>query len=342
MESEQTDQKEETNQTEQTDQKEEKEETNQKEETDQTELQKCNLENNNNINNKSIIKHLVISGGGSTGLSFYGILKESQQSGLWNIENIQSIYSTSVGSIFSIIVCLKYEWDIIDNFLIKRPWQNVFKFDLYSIIQAFDRQGIFSMKIMEDIFSPLLLGVDLDINITLKEFYEINKIDLHIFSTELNKFETVDFSHKTHPDWRIIDVVYCSCALPILFPPYMKEDKCYIDGGILTNYPIYYCLQSGAKPEEIFGIKKLNSNIKPYNKENSTFFDYLMIIFSNIFEKLLVIDNNIHNTIEHEIKVSDAAIVITDILSTASSLEKRQGLINRGIEIFKDSPFEHI
>ena len=58
-----------------------------------------------------------------------------------------------------------------------------------------------------------------------KEFYEINKIDLHIFSTELNKFETVDFSHKTHPDWRIIDVIYCSSALPIVFSPYMKEDK---------------------------------------------------------------------------------------------------------------------
>ena len=317
---------------------------------DKTELDKIEVidENQQEYNEQEttsnpIIRHLVISGGGRTGLSFYGILRESQKSGLWNVENIQSIYSTSIGSFLSIIVCLKYNWDIIDAFLIKRPWQNVFKFDLYSIVQSFDRRGIFSIKVIEDVLSPLLLGADLDINITMKEFYEINKIDIHIFSTELNKFETIDFSHKTHPDWRIVDVIYCSSALPIVFSPYMKEDKCYIDGGILTNYPIYYCLQSGAKSEEIFGIKKLNSTVKTYIKENSTFFDYLMIAFNNIFEKLLFIDNDIHNTIQHEIKVSDVAIIITDILSTASSLEERQRLINRGAEIFKGCKFtEHI
>lgn len=296
-------------------------------------------EYNEPTKNNPMIRHLVISGGGRTGLSFYGILRESQKSGLWNINNIQSIYSTSIGSFLSIIICLKYNWDIMDAFLIKRPWENVFKFDLYSIIQAFDKRGIFSIKVIEDVLSPLLLGADLDINITMKEFYEINKIDVHIFSTELNNFETIDFSHKTHPEWRIIDVIYCSCALPIVFSPYMKEDKCYIDGGILTNYPIYYCLQSGAIPEEILGIKKINSTVKTYIKENSTFFDYLMIAFNNIFEKLLFIDNDIHNTIQHEIKVNDVAIIITDILFTASSLEERQRLINRGVEIFKDMNF---
>ena len=32
---------------------------------------------------------------------------------------------------------------------------------------------------------------DLALNITLKEFYEFSKIDLHIFTFELNKFETL-------------------------------------------------------------------------------------------------------------------------------------------------------
>ena len=116
-----------------------------------------------------------------------------------------------------------------------------------------------------------------------------------------------------------------------------KIDRVFgLPGGPIDNL-------LSAKPEEIFGIKKLNSTVKTYIKENSTFFDYLMIAFNNIFEKLLFIDNDIHAEIGREIKVSDVAIIITDILSTASSLEERQRLINRGVEIFKDCKFtEHI
>jgi predicted acylesterase/phospholipase RssA len=228
---------------------------------------------------------------------------------------------------------------MMDAFLIKRPWQNIFKLNLYSIIHAFEKRGIFSINIIEEIFSPLLLGADLSIDITMKEFYEFNGIEFHIFSTELNQFETIDFSYKTHPDWRIIDVVYCSCTLPIVFSPFMKEDKWYIDGGILTNYPLYYCLQSGAKSEEILGIRKTTFSKKTYMNEKSTFFDYLMITFNNILEKLLFIDNTIDKKIQYEIVVDDVGVAIQDILSTASSIEKRQQLIQRGVDIFKKQGF---
>lgn len=45
------------------------------------------------------IEHIVMSGGGIVGLSFYGILRESNKRGKWDINNIKTIYGTSVGSI---------------------------------------------------------------------------------------------------------------------------------------------------------------------------------------------------------------------------------------------------
>ena len=78
-----------------------------------------------------IIRHIVCSGGGVTGFSFYGILKECYARGIWKVENIQTIYGTSVGSIFAVILALNYDWQTMDDYLIKRPWQNVFKFNLY-------------------------------------------------------------------------------------------------------------------------------------------------------------------------------------------------------------------
>jgi len=36
------------------------------------------------------IRHIVISGGGTMGFAYYGILQESNKQNLWNIEHIQT------------------------------------------------------------------------------------------------------------------------------------------------------------------------------------------------------------------------------------------------------------
>ena len=41
---------------------------------------------------KPTIKHIVCSGGGLAGFAFYGAIKESHRQGIWQLENIQTIY----------------------------------------------------------------------------------------------------------------------------------------------------------------------------------------------------------------------------------------------------------
>ena len=48
--------------------------------------------------NKNTIKHLVISGGGTYGLSAYGALRELHKKGFWNLSNIQSEISQASSS----------------------------------------------------------------------------------------------------------------------------------------------------------------------------------------------------------------------------------------------------
>jgi predicted acylesterase/phospholipase RssA len=299
----------------------------------QNELENCE-------ENHTKIKNLVISGGGQTGLTFYGILRESNKYGLWNIENIHSMYATSIGSFICVLLCLKYDWDTLDNYFIKRPWDKVFKFDLYSIINAFEKKGIFDIKLFEEMLSPLFLGMDIPLSITMQEFYDITNIDLHIYATELNKFEIVDISHTTRPEWRVIDAVYASSTLPIVFSPFICGEHCYIDGGVLLDYPINKCLNNGASPDEILGIFKENpiDNSTMVN-EKSNFFDYLIIIFKNIMTKML----NLYNTtdynkndikIKHEIAVLDNFVSLDQMLNAASSSEERQRLIQFGVDIF--------
>jgi len=296
-----------------------------------------NVENSESFDFSSInlkeghtIKHIVISGGGTTGITFYTVLRELAKNNFWNIENIQTMYATSIGSLISVILCLKYDWDIVDNFIIKRPWNDIFKFDLYTILQVFDKRGIFSIDKFDDLFKPLFTGCDISTDITMKDFYDINGIELHFFSTELNTFSSIDISYKTHPNMRVIEAVYCSCTLPVVFSPIFYENNCYVDGGILNDFPLNDCIENGAKAEEILAIKKRNFLSKKNITEESSFFEYILSILQNVLVKIL--RTKYISDIPYIIIVKDYPVSIQSIIGFSSSMEERKRLMIEGLK----------
>lgn len=284
-----------------------------------------------------IIKHIVLSGGGQSIFTFYGVIKKANETGLWNISNIESIYGTSAGAILSLFIALKCDWKQIDDYLIKRPWDKVFNINLDSVVSIMNKFGFFEINVIHEIFKPLFAINDISIDITMKEFYEIYNIDIHIYTTELNKFEAVDISHTTHPDWRLLDAIYCSCNVPLLFAPYINEVnneyKCYIDGGILCDFPLDICCEKYNK-DNIFAIRKINIQSMEHITNESNFFNYMDCIFKKTGSKLLD-QSNITN-IKNIIYIYDNMVSIEDVLKVSSSKEKREEMINEGIKLFED------
>ena len=284
--------------------------------------------------NKPKIKHIVCSGGGHNGFTYYGILRELNKRGFWQIDDIETVYATSIGTFFAIFLALKYEWDVLDDYLIKRPWNLVYKIDMYSIINSFNKGGIFDIKVIEETFLPIFNAKDVSIDITMKEFFELTQIDLHFFTTEMSSFSTIDISHKTHPDWKLLEAVYSSAALPILFSPLFKDDKCYYDGGILANYPIEYCISSGVPKDEIFGIIKYENKMSDATviTPNKTLVDYIMLIFSKTVEKLSN-TKSLKNKIKNEILVNCASTSLESIYNCTTNIEERINLIQFGVDL---------
>jgi predicted acylesterase/phospholipase RssA len=233
------------------------------------------------------IKHLVISGGGPLGLRYLGALEKLEKENFWKIDDIESIYGTSIGSIIGAFVCLKYDWETLNKYIIERPWQDAFKVNAKQIFDSYYNKGLFDKKLAEIVFKPLLQAKDLELNITLKEFYEYSKIDLHIFTFELNNFETVELSHTTHPDLSLLKALTMSSALPGIFMPTIIENKCYVDGGVMCNFPLNECLQVHTNKDEILGIKcAYNTEIEGFCKnvevtEESSVLEYIICLTIN-------------------------------------------------------------
>ena len=287
-----------------------------------------------NISSIMTIKHLVIPGGGPVGLKALGALQHLEQNGFWNIADIETIYATSAGAIISVLLCLKFDWETINDYIIKRPWNDAFKLGVDQIFEAYSKKGLFDKNIAEIFYKPFFNARDISLGITLKEFYELSNIEIHLFSLDINNFNLDDLSHLTHPDLPLLTAVQMSSAIPILISPVCVDDKCYVDGGVVCNYPINQCILRAENINEIFGLRnKYIKNDDNIVKEKSTILEYVM----NFISKLV---NNVslrveEQTIPNELIYDAEFMNLSKIQLTLSSKEVRQELIDSGIEAAK-------
>jgi predicted acylesterase/phospholipase RssA len=283
------------------------------------------------------IKHLVISGGGTLGLRYLGALEKLEKEGFWNFGNIESIYGTSIGSIIGAFICLKYDWDTLNRYIIERPWNDAFRVNARQIFDSYYNKGLFDKKIAEIIFKPLLQAKDLNLNITLQELYDFSKIDLHIFTFELNKFETFELSHTTHPDFSLLQALTMSSALPGIFMPTIIDNCCYVDGGVMCNYPLNQCLRDHGDKDEILGIKSsFDKETDCFNnvqvKSDSSLLEYVICLTINSmnFIRNTVKLENIPNTVRCYVSETENPLTLESIQLSISNQELRRELVKAG------------
>jgi predicted acylesterase/phospholipase RssA len=294
------------------------------------------------------IKHIVISGGGPTGLLSYGAAKYLEQQQFWSIENIESIYGTSIGALFGVILSLHYDWKTIDDYIIKCPWNTILQKNstFHDVMDVYTNKGIMSGDFFDIIMKPLLLAKDLTLDVTLDELYQFNKKEIHIITVELNTFKLVNLSYKTHPSLKVMDAIKMSCAFPIIFSPKIfietdttskKEDRseckrvcCYIDGGVMCNYPVNVCIEDQqCDPDEIIGFRNIWEKYHETIDEESSLVDFLKICVKQMIRKLE--NENSYVNIKNEVSCVGEKIDYISWFDLCYDESKRVQYINRGM-----------
>jgi predicted acylesterase/phospholipase RssA len=158
-----------------------------------------------------------------------------------------------------------------------------------TIVKLYNQTGIYGMKEFTESIRPALEGKDFTVNVTMQEFFEKTGIELHFIVTELNKFVTVDFSHKTHPNQSLIEACYMSCCYPFIFTPIYRDDHVYLDGGIINDYPVNECIrEQKCDISEILGIKmeweRMPGNLTDKSNIITFIYGFFNQIQSNLFE----------------------------------------------------------
>lgn len=324
-----------------------------------------NVDTGSNTNN---IKHIVISSGGPAGHMMYSVLRTLNLKGIWDINNIKTIYGSSIGSFIAIIIALRYDWHVTDDYLIKRPWEKVFKMSYLSsagsssssasndknaetasssssssaastfsdakdkldyVFKLYNNHGLYGLKEFTEMLRPLLQGKDIPLNVTLREFYDKTGIDLHFMVTELNKFKIVDLNYKTHPSQPLIEACYMSCCYPLWFSPIYRDGCCYVDGGIINDYPVNECIRDQkCNPSEILGIKILWEKKPATLTNNETVFQFITTFINQINSNLFEVRNT--HPIPNEVVCVSKIFTSHDWLLWVKDESYRRELVLRG------------
>ena len=280
------------------------------------------------------IKHLVISGGGPSMIQTLGAIQHLETAGFIDTNNIESIYGTSAGAIVGVLIALKYDWITINDYIIKRPWKDVFAIKAQNIFDAYTKKGLFDIKTIEKCFKPLLDAKDISMSITLVDFFKYSNIELHFFAFEINHFVLVDVSHLTHPDLSLLVALQMTCGLPVLLTPAFIDDKCYADGGIICNYSLKHCVESGKKEEEILGFKNNYIKNESFITSESTIIDYLLSFLFKLIGN--VNQDHIQPHIKNEV-IFNIHFLSMDVFNKAlSDIHVREDLFKSGESYAKD------
>ena len=279
------------------------------------------------------IKHLVISGGGPVLIKVLGAIQHLEEAKFINMSEIETIYGTSAGAIVGILISLNFDWETINDYIIKRPWHDVFPLKVQNILDAYTKKGLFDKKNIEKCFKPLLDAKDIPIDINLEDFYKLTNKEIHFYTFEINDYKIEDISYLTHPKLSLIDAINMTAALPVLISPICIEDKCYIDGGLCSNYPLNYCIESGKNPDEILGFKNKYSDSKNNINMESTILDFLM---SFLYKAIFSVNTDYNQpTIKYEVLCDSECVSFELLRNTLSNIEMRKDLLKNGVEAAK-------
>lgn len=227
-------------------------------------LANANLDYQQKIDPKEI-DALVFSGAGAVGIAYGGVAEALDQLGI--LSNVKTVAGSSAGSIIALILALGYNVSEIKDVMEKTNFADfmdgcgsyllevmrdpkkledpiIFISLARNMIGKFGAcPGDFAKKFLSDLITAPIQkrGNSLDAQITFKELYNATQCKLIVTVCNIGSEKEFYVSYENHPDLKVIDVVYSSMSIPLVFQPldvFQQGSKCCVDGGTVSNTPV--------------------------------------------------------------------------------------------------------
>lgn len=205
----------------------------------------------------------VFEGGGVKGIAFIGAIQETLERGY----TYHNVAGTSAGSIIASLIAAEYTVKELEEMMFELPFLHFLNRNLLNYIpilgtslNIFLKNGIYSAKYIEQWMNERLIKKG------IRTFGDLPEGKLKIIASDitLGRIMTLpDDLYMYNIDWRrfpIATAVRMSSTIPYFFQPFIlqrgKEKSYIVDGGLLSNYPIWiFDLQNETPKWPTFGYR---------------------------------------------------------------------------------------
>lgn len=185
-----------------------------------------------------VIKSLVFSGGGTKGVAYLGVLKkirELREDQHISIEATR-IVCVSIGCLFGLVLTLDYDYDEIEEEILNKDFKHLQDIKVSNFATKY---GLDSGDNFVSWIETLLIKKGYDKNTTFEELYETTKKHFQVLTTNLNKHAFTFFDYKETPKAKVTDAIRLSVSIPFVFTSHLYEGDVHVDGGLISNFPMY-------------------------------------------------------------------------------------------------------
>lgn len=176
---------------------------------------------------------LILGGGGIKGICHIGVLKAMEEKGI--LKYIKIIAGTSIGGLIGGLCVIGYSPDELYKFieLFDQSKVRSVNFDNFFIKYGID-DGEKLIFVLEKLFE----SKGISSKITFNELFNLTHIKLILTATCLNNKQAYYLSYLTFPNMPVITGLRITTSVPFWFTPVLYDNKLFVDGGCIDDYPI--------------------------------------------------------------------------------------------------------
>tara|TARA_B110000008_G_scaffold249176_1_gene261712 strand:- start:351 stop:1232 length:882 start_codon:yes stop_codon:yes gene_type:complete len=180
--------------------------------------------------NTSDIHYIVFAGGAARGVVYASALDQFKIMTNYNFDTqLKGCAGTSIGAFFASALCTNKSMESILNIARTMNLMDLVSIDISNIFSSW---SVDSGTRLHD-WLRTYLG-DFTFEDVKQKFGKVLKIAV----SDISGCNSVIFQHTTHPTFLIAEAVYMSMSIPFLIPPNIINNKMFVDGGIMNNFPI--------------------------------------------------------------------------------------------------------
>lgn len=183
--------------------------------------------------------HVVMSGGSFKCLTTLGCLRYHEHAG--HLEDVHCFVGVSAGAMLGLLLGMGCSTDEIIKFVYQDLIPCALKgIELEAVLNLAEVYGLDDGSAYTSMLQKIAQSKGFNADLTFGELLEKTGKRLVVGVTNVATHSMEYWDVDSHSETSVLTAVRASLSIPLLFTPVWHQGSCYVDGGVLNNFPLAY------------------------------------------------------------------------------------------------------